>query len=166
METNIYLVLKKYLFLIAFSFSINGFFSIIASAQTEAQFASQAKAMDINTRQQALDELAKRGISENQARQMARMRGIDFDSFLSNYLVNQESTPSQGLNPSMPQTQNPTQIGLDTTTLADEVIMDVRSVGSTKSDSTYFGYSIFDNNPYLSKDYLVGNIDEGYLISP
>jgi protein involved in polysaccharide export with SLBB domain len=141
-------------------------FSSITYGQSEEQLAKQAAAMDINTRQQALDELAKRGISENQARQMARMRGIDFDAFLNNYLGNQESTPSQGLNPSMPQTQNPTQIGLDTTTLADEVIMDVRSVGTTKSDSTYFGYSIFDNNPYLSKDYLVGNIDEGYLISP
>ena len=30
----------------------------------------------------------------------------------------------------------------------------------------YFGYDIFNNNPYLDKEYLLGNIDEGYLIAP
>ena len=30
----------------------------------------------------------------------------------------------------------------------------------------YFGYNIFENNPYLNKEYLLGNIDEGYLIAP
>jgi hypothetical protein len=40
-------------------------FSSISYGQSEEQLAKQAAAMDINTRQQALDELAKRGISEN-----------------------------------------------------------------------------------------------------
>ena len=30
----------------------------------------------------------------------------------------------------------------------------------------YFGYDIFLNNPFANKDYLVGNIDEGYILAP
>ena len=30
----------------------------------------------------------------------------------------------------------------------------------------YFGYEIFDNNPFANKDYLVGNIDENYILGP
>ena len=33
-------------------------------------------------------------------------------------------------------------------------------------EQVYFGYNIFENNPYLNKEYLLGNIDEGYLIAP
>ena len=35
-----------------------------------------------------------------------------------------------------------------------------------KADPNYFGYSIFENNPFGKKEYLVGNIDEGYLLAP
>ena len=56
-----------------------------SSETIEKQVLSQAQAMNISTQQQALDALKSRGISESQARQMARMRGVDFDSFLSNY---------------------------------------------------------------------------------
>ena len=37
---------------------------------------------------------------------------------------------------------------------------------SENIDPKYFGYDIFKNNPYLDKEYLLGNIDEGYLIAP
>ena len=30
----------------------------------------------------------------------------------------------------------------------------------------YFGYDIFINNPFGEKEYLVGNIDEGYILAP
>ena len=30
----------------------------------------------------------------------------------------------------------------------------------------YFGYDIFLNNPYANKEYLVGNIDENYILAP
>ena len=37
---------------------------------------------------------------------------------------------------------------------------------SRLNGGVYFGYNIFNNNPYLDKEYLLGNIDEGYLIAP
>ena len=30
----------------------------------------------------------------------------------------------------------------------------------------YFGYEIFNNNPFANKDYLIGNIDENYILGP
>ena len=30
----------------------------------------------------------------------------------------------------------------------------------------YFGYDIFVNNPFGQKEYLLGNIDEGYILAP
>ena len=41
--------------------------------------------------------------------------------------------------------------------------IDFRIKGQTIN---YFGYNIFKNNPYLNKEYLLGNIDEGYIIAP
>ena len=56
---------------------------IVGFAQTEAQILSEAKSRNINSQQEALEALSAQGISENQARQLARMRGIDFDTFLA-----------------------------------------------------------------------------------
>ena len=33
-------------------------------------------------------------------------------------------------------------------------------------NNDFLDYSIFYSNPFATKDYLVGNIDEGYLLSP
>lgn len=142
------------------------FFSFQAFAQTEAQLASQAKAMDITSRQQALDELSKRGISESQARQMARMRGIDFDSFLDNYLGNSSSTVGGSKTPASNLPPLGASIVRDTVILQKELIQAVSPTTSDSVDTRYFGYSIFQNNPFLSKQYLTGNIDEGYLVAP
>ena len=42
----------------------------------------------------------------------------------------------------------------------------VFEVDTLNYGSKYFGYDIFNYNPYLDKEYLLGNIDEGYLIAP
>ena len=36
----------------------------------------------------------------------------------------------------------------------------------TSDSPVYFGYDIFNNNPYANQQALVGNIDPGYLIGP
>ena len=35
-----------------------------------------------------------------------------------------------------------------------------------KDIKNYFGYDIFVNNPFGQKEYLLGNIDEGYILAP
>lgn len=123
--------------------------------------------MDITTRQQALDELSKRGISENQARQMARMRGIDFDDFINSYLGGNSGPAAGNQAQAAKLAPFPSTLVLDTLTLEKEAILSVEPTTPSESfDPKYFGYSIFQNNPFLSKQYVTGNIDEGYLIAP
>ena len=47
--------------------------------QTIQDAIDEAKRRNISTQQEALQALAENGITEAQARQMARVRGIDFD---------------------------------------------------------------------------------------
>jgi len=61
-------------------------FSTISFSQTEQDVISEANRLEINSREKAISELAARGISLSQAQEMAQLRGIDFESFLDNYL--------------------------------------------------------------------------------
>ena len=62
----------------------------------------------------------------------------------------------------------------DTSILEEDFISEVKEVIEEEEEEeeeeteeqVYFGYNIFENNPYLNKEYLLGNIDEGYLIAP
>ena len=53
-----------------------------------------------------------------------------------------------------------------TNLLIDESEEEVIKTSALKPRGNYFGYNIFNKNPFLEKEYLLGNIDEGYLISP
>jgi len=135
-----------------------------SSETIEKQALSQAQAMDITTQQQALDALKKKGIDENQARQIARMRGIDFDQFLrSNFKVYGDTsviTPKNNnfVDSGFRVNNTPIQIG---------DIQERNNISISKAElDKYFGYDIFLNNPFAQKEYLVGNIDEGYIIAP
>ena len=146
----------------------------MAQSTTEAQVLSTAKSMNISTQQQALDALKSRGISESQARQMARMRGVDFDSFLSNYFTSAPNATNTAISTGtiLPSTINATNNVVDALNVTSTPIITGVSQENTLSSITkaeadkYFGYEIFLNNPFAQKDYLVGNIDEGYIIAP
>lgn len=141
-----------------------------STAVVENQALTEAKQLNITTQQQALDALKKRGIDENQARQMARMRGIDFDSFLKSNFTNSPivsiiATPDSNI-----QTNSSIVSDINKTVSAPIVIgtiQDTTKTTLTKAESDkYFGYDIFLNNPFAQKEYLVGNIDEGYILAP
>lgn len=129
-------------------------------AQTEAQLLEEAQSRNITSQQEALAALSAQGISENQARQLARMRGIDFDSFLATYFSGSSATQNAETASVLPVVTELVVDSLPTISLP-EVVEKTTSVSST-----YFGYEIFDQNPFREKEYLVGNIDEGYVIAP
>ena len=58
--------------------------SVLAQVPTEKAIMDEAKRRNIDTVEKALDELSKNGISENQAKELARQQGISFDDFLKN----------------------------------------------------------------------------------
>ena len=58
--------------------------SVLAQIPTEKAIMDEAKRRNIDTVEKVLDELSKNGISENQAKELARQQGISFDDFLKN----------------------------------------------------------------------------------
>ena len=137
----------------------------------EKQALSEAQAMDITTQQQALDALKKRGIDENQARQMARMRGIDFDSFLKSNFTSTPVIRATASPTILSATSTPSIVSDAGTVVSTPIIVgniqDNAQTTITKAEADkFFGYDIFLNNPFAQKEYLVGNIDEGYIIAP
>jgi len=130
---------------------------------TEQQVLKEAKAQNINSRSDALAALQANGISESEARQLARQQGLDYDDFLTSYFPNKTAAVS-------PSTADPdTSILIEETTIT-KVEPSTTAIATEpktqKIDPTYFGYKIFDTNPFLEKEYLLGNINEDYLIAP
>ena len=58
--------------------------SVLAQVPTEKAIMDEANRRNIDTVEKVLDELSKNGISENQAKELARQQGISFDDFLKN----------------------------------------------------------------------------------
>jgi hypothetical protein len=136
------------------------FFNSNAQNAIESQALSTAKSMNISTQQQALDALRKQGISEGQARQMARMRGVDFDSFLNTYFSNSSNTNLQAnalsnTNSNFWNSINSNNNVVDSIKIQSVLFADTITKFDTtlniliKKDSiNFFGYDIFLNNPF------------------
>ena len=135
--------------------------SFLLSAQTEGQIKNELDNRGITTQTDINAELAKRGMTEGDARRMASMYGIDYDSYIAKYIV---TAPTNSvIKPENKIQETVTEITYATDPLQMGII---DKVTAPKVDSKFFGYSIFENNPFANKDYLVGNIDEGYILSP
>ena len=152
------------LFILFFFFC---FFGYSQSNNAEVnQALNTAKAQNIKTKSQVQNALQQNGISESQARALARQKGVSYDEILNSNFTDGVATLSDSIN------KDPNVSDLKIS--ADSLVYDMsvknevpKPVSETaEAPSTYFGYNIFRNNPYLNKEYLLGNIDEGYLISP
>ena len=137
-------------------------------AQSEQDIVREADRLQISSRQEAINALASKGISLTQAQEMARLRGIDFDTFLENYLKSNKKSSAVG---------NASKgMGNDVVTRIKTMAIDSiqkdslpdfdKKIRREKDSIDYFGYDIFINNPFGQKEYLVGNIDEGYILAP
>ena len=115
---------------------------------TEQAVLKEAISRNINSRADALKALKANGISENEARQMARQQGLDYDSFLNSYFPNQTNTPtSSTVDPDTSLLVQETTV----TTIKQPTAIADENISIPKSDSRYFGYDIFDANPFLEK---------------
>ena len=152
------------LFLLFFFFSSLGFSQSNSSEVNQAL--NTAKAQNIKTKSQVQNALQQNGISESQARALARQKGVNYDEILNSNFTDGAATISDSIN------KDPNVSDLKIS--ADSLVYDMSVknevpkpvLDTDEAPSTYFGYTIFKNNPYLNKEYLLGNIDEGYLISP
>ncbi len=155
--------IMRYLFILMF-------FSLISYSQTNEVLINQAvqtaKSQNIKTQSQVNQLLQANGLTETQARQLAAQRGLSYDQLLNEYFTDVNNTANESVNdPDSSLLENKEgsgeENGEDSGNESNDG--DYRLKGVTKN---YFGYNIFKNNPYLNKEYLLGNIDEGYLISP
>lgn len=133
-------------------------------SQTEQQVKQELERRGIDTYEEVQAELRKRGMSEADARRQARLYGINYDEYLSKYILNQQENKAQP--------DAITSIELDTIDYTTEIKDQSEQIRpqdpiEKKSDGlTYFGYDVFNSNPYANQQGLVGNIDPGYIIGP
>ena len=156
--------MKKYIFILLLLAS-----NFTFSQVTEGQVLQEAKARNITNRTQAMDAMKANGISEAQARQMARKQGINYDDFLNSYFPNQENKSSDSSNEDPDSSfleESVDDQSVDDEAVDEESDDEVIKTSALKPRGKYFGYNIFNKNPFLEKEYLLGNINEGYLISP
>jgi len=130
------------------------------------QALNTAKAQNIKTKSQVQNALQQNGISESQARALARQKGVSYDEILNSNFTDGVVTLSDSINkdPNVSDLKISADSLLYDMSVKNEVPKPV--LDTDEAPITYFGYTIFKNNPYLNKEYLLGNIDEGYLISP
>ena len=152
------------LFILFFFFC---FFGYSQSNNAEVnQALNTAKAQNIKTKSQVQNALQQNGISESQARALARQKGVSYDEILNSNFTDGVATLSDSIN----KDPNVSDLKISADSLVNDMSVKnevPKPVSDTaEAPSTYFGYNIFRNNPYLNKEYLLGNIDEGYLISP
>ena len=125
-------------------------------SQNIDDIANKASSMGINSEEKIIEELRKRGMTVEDAKRMALIQGIDYDEYISKFIVNDDATTS------LPVVS---EIVIQNDTIQNT--LPVIPIKLDETDSTsYFGYDIFLNNPFANKDYLVGNIDEGYILAP
>ena len=133
-------------------------------SQTEQQVLSEANRLNISSREEAISALSKKGISESQAKEMAQIRGIDFEAFLDQYLKSKEGSTANNRGKSdLAQVVTELEIALSS---KDTIVASETNELAEKVIENYFGYDIFVNNPFGQKEYLLGNIDEGYILAP
>ena len=103
-------------------------------------------------------------MTEAQARQLAAQRGLSYDQLLNDFFSDQNSENlEENSNPEdAEKNEDVEEVEEEEEGEEEEEYREVNKLEGLK----YFGYDIFNNNPYLDKDYLLGNIDEGYLIAP
>ena len=132
-------------------------------SQTEQQVISEANRLNISSRQEAINALSSKGITESQAKEMARIRGIDFEVFLADYLKS-NAVRSKVMPGNIQNNEVATELKVVPLDIEERVVK--QKVVSDKEIKKYFGYDIFVNNPFGQKEYLLGNIDEGYILAP
>ena len=132
----------------------------ISFSQSLEDVNKQATSMGIDSQSEILKELAKRGMSEADARRMAQVYGLDYDEYISKFITNKTQSTSSNTSMFISPTASELTILSDTTNVIEEQEQE------QEQGNIYFGYDIFLNNPFANKEYLVGNIDEGYILAP
>ena len=112
------------------------------------QAVQTAKSQNITTKSQAVKALEASGMTENQARQLARQRGLSYDQLLNQYFTNDiDNKNSIFDDPDSKILEDKNEIKSEDEETLEKT--DFRIKGQTLN---YFGYNIVENNHYLNKE--------------
>ena len=117
--------------------------------QTIQQVLEEAKKRNITTKEGALQFLDENGYTEAEARQIARIKGIDFDTYLES-ITNSSTSVLQA--ESLGTVVTEIEVAAESFTTTQTDVLPEKLEKNPDLDS-YFGYSIFNNNPFASKEY-------------
>ena len=73
--------------MIRFIFFLSIFISSQLFSQTAEQIASQAASMGITSEEDIIKELQKRGMTVEDAKRMALIQGVNYDEYISKFIV-------------------------------------------------------------------------------
>lgn len=154
-----------------FSFLFISTLSIFLNAQSEQQIEQYLKSKGIGSESDLRKLLEEEKISESEAREIAKLYGMDYDEFLNKYFsknpLNQMTVPVNN------DTIKPinSQVSQVNETKSQVSLIESKSENYKKDSlnsyvKKYFGYNLFENIPSSFEPAEVGPIDPGYLIGP
>ncbi|NLT51607.1 MAG: hypothetical protein GXX85_11895 [Ignavibacteria bacterium] len=149
-------------------------FSIVLYPQTEMQVKQQLEKSGIHSKADIDAELQKRNMTEDDARRLAKQYGMNYDDFISEYVMKTKKsdpgiqTPAENV-----KEEKITPVDVQTAVveenlkpeLKEKIELTERKEEKSKK-SEYFGYDIFKNIPAAFEPASVGPVDPGYLIGP
>ncbi|GAB4293451.1 MAG: SLBB domain-containing protein [Ignavibacteriaceae bacterium] len=151
----------------------------LSFAQTETEILNKLEQYGIHSEEDIKAELQKRNMTEEQARQLASLYGLNYDEFITKYIIENKPLNEPPTNVSVQPTVTPDTSTKDTIKQPDgsftqeqvgnqTVVTSLTDTNSlyTKNGIPYFGYKIFSAVPPAFEPTAIGPIDPGYLISP
>lgn len=144
-------------------------FAVQFNAQTEEQIKRQLEIQGIRTTVDIQKALQSRNLTEEDARKLAKQYGLNYDQFLSLYILGEREV--LGTQPSIKTFFPDTSVSEKFSEMDRDSLAEVgkhKSKPSDTNDSTnrYFGYKLFEDIPSAFEPAAVGPIDPGYLIGP
>ena len=140
------------------------FISNLLYSQSLQDLERQASSMNIRSQEDLIRELKNKGMTVQDAQRMAKLYGLDFQDYISKYVIGEKDNNEDDFSNQMPVISELILIE-DSLNMLEEDSVDI-SEEIDEDSIIFFGYDIFLNNPFANKDYLVGNIDEGYILAP
>lgn len=153
----------KFLFLFSFFLLLNSD-RTYSFPQTEKEIQDKLKKEGISTQEDIHEELKKRNMTEDDARRLAGQYGVDYDTFISTYIMGNKPIQTDETKITEPQTD----LNKQEETTVEETVQPPEKVGtiSVEKGLEYFGYSLFKDIPPEFEPSMTGPVDPGYLIGP
>ena len=162
-------------FNVTFILAVFLFTSTFLIAQSDTQIKQKLEQEGIKNKEDVLQELQKRNMTEEDARRMAKQYGMDYDEFIQKYILQEKEPAKQTFTPAKQKNiseKKPLKLVKEE---KPDTLKAEKEIIKTPSDSLavpvpgklkYFGYDLFKEIPAAFEPAEVGPIDPGYLIGP